>query len=211
MSAEKRGSFFVFEGLDGSGTTTQADLLAQRLRKAGREVLVTAEPSFGPIGTQLRAILERKLKATGEKAWDGRALALLFAADRLDHYQGEILPALEAGVDVVCDRYVLSSVAYQGMVAPTAWIRSLNRFVDPPDRTFFLRVDPEIALGRRLGESASPELYETLPQQARVAELYEEAVRELEARHRVHIVDGAREAEAVAEEVWGLAKALLDA
>lgn len=204
-----KGCFFVFEGLDGSGTTTQAGLLARRLRESGREVLLTAEPSTGPVGQQLRAILAGKLPPTGERGWDGRALALLFAADRLDHYLGEIRPALEAGVDVVCDRYVLSSVAYQGMAAPAPWIRSLNRFVHPPDRTFFLQVRPEIALARRLGETDSPELFETLPQQERIARLYDEAARGLAARHRVHTLDGERETEAIADEVWSLAQVIL--
>lgn len=206
---QARGCFFVFEGLDGSGTTTQAELLARRIEESGRKVLLTAEPSSGPVGRQLRAILERRLAPTGGGDWDGRALALLFAADRLDHFLGEIRPALEAGVHVVCDRYVLSSVAYQGMAAPREWIRSLNRFAAAPDRTLFLKVRPEVALARRLGESQTPELFETLPQQERIARTYEEAALELEARHRVLVLDGERPAGEIAEEVWALVEPLL--
>lgn len=209
MSGQERGCFFVLEGLDGSGTTTQARRLAERLEAAGRRVLLTAEPSKGPVGEKLRAILDRRLPPTGGGNWDGRALALLFAADRLDHFLGEIEPALEDGVDVVCDRYLLSSLAYQGMAAPSAWIRSLNRFVMPPDRTFFLEVPPKVALERRLGESGAPELFETLPQQERIAGLYEEAVRELEWRHRVITLDGKRPADEVSAELWSLVEPLL--
>ncbi len=208
MSGQQRGCFFVFEGLDGSGTTTQAGRLAEQLEAAGRKVLVTAEPSTGPVGVQLRAILGRRLSPTGGGSWDGRALALLFAADRLDHYVGEIEPALERGVDVVCDRYVLSSLAYQGMAAPSAWIRSLNRFVEPPDRTFFLSVRPEVALRRRLGESEA-ELFETLELQEKIAQGYEQAARDLEWRQRVIHVDGERSVDEVAAEVWSHVEPLL--
>lgn len=209
MSGRQRGRFFVFEGLDGAGTTTQARRLAERLEAAGRRVLLTAEPSEGPLGRELRAILERRRPATGGGSWDGRALALLFAADRLDHYRGAIEPALAAGVDVVCDRYVLSSVAYQGTAAPTAWIRSLNRFAQPPDRTFFLEARAEVALGRRLAESGAPELFETLAQQERIAALYDEAARQLAWRQRVIRLDGERPVDEVAAEVWRLAEELL--
>jgi len=197
-----RGRFFVFEGIDGAGTTTQARRLARRLEEAGAKILLTAEPSEGSVGKLLRSILERRLAPAGGGDWDGRTLALLFAADRLDHYLGQIRPALEAGVHVVCDRYVLSSVAYQGMAAPRAWIRSLNRFAAPPDRTFFLRVRPEAALERRLRESASPQLFETLPQLEKVSRLYEEAARELEGRHRVIAIDGELSVDEVAEAIW---------
>ncbi len=204
-----QGRFIVFEGIDGAGTTTQAGLLARRLEASGRRVLLTAEPSTGPVGKMLRSILSGALSPTGAGNWDGRALALLFAADRLDHFRGEIRPALEAGMDVVCDRYVLSSVAYQGMAAPFAWIRSLNRFVPPPDCTVFLRVRPEIALARRLGAADAPDLFETLPQQERIARLYDEAAAELEARHRIRTVDGERPPDAVAAEVWSVVEPLL--
>lgn len=208
---QARGCFFVFEGLDGSGTTTQAELLARRIEESGRKVLLTAEPSSGPVGRQLRAILERRLAPTGGGDWDGRALALLFAADRLDHFLGEIRPALEAGVHVVCDRYVLSSVAYQGMAAPREWIRALNRFAAPPDRTFFLRVRPEVALERRLRESGAPQLFETLPQLELVARLYEEAEQVLRSRHRVVTIDGELSPDEVDEAIWAHVRPLLDA
>lgn len=208
---DAKGRFFVFEGIDGAGTTTQARRLARRLEAAGARVLLTAEPSEGPVGKQLRAILERRLSPTGAGEWDGRTLALLFAADRLDHYLGQIRPALEAGVHVVCDRYVLSSVAYQGMAAPREWIRALNRFAAPPDRTFFLRVRPEVALERRLRESGAPQLFETLPQLELVARLYEEAEQVLRSRHRVVTIDGELSPDEVDEAIWAHVLPLLDA
>src|SRR5688572_8576363 len=100
-----RGRFIVVEGPDGVGTTTQAAAVANALEQRGRRTHVTAEPSKGAIGQLVRA----RLKHEGDK----ETLALLFAADRLDHWHGEVRPQLDAGVDVVSDRYVLSSLVYQ--------------------------------------------------------------------------------------------------
>src|SRR5688572_4731702 len=99
-----RGRFIALEGLDGSGTTTQAARLADALGARGRTVVRTQEPSHGPIGRLVREAL-RSLDAP----LDPDALALLFAADRRDHVASEIEPALARGHDVVCDRYVMSS------------------------------------------------------------------------------------------------------
>src|SRR5690606_16369979 len=96
------GRFFVFEGLDGSGTTTQAERLARRLVASGRRAHLTAEPSTGPVGLQLREILAGRLQGGRGQPWDRRVLGLLFAADRLDHWRSEIEPLLAEGVDVVC-------------------------------------------------------------------------------------------------------------
>src|SRR5215471_2535238 len=111
----RNGCFVVLEGLDGAGTTTQAERLASRLRQAGYAVLVTREPSDGPVGTVLRRALAGgvALPHRGGPLSD-HTLALLFAADRMDHLCAEILPALGKGQIVLCDRYLLSSYAYQG-------------------------------------------------------------------------------------------------
>lgn len=195
----------MFEGLDGSGTTTQAERLARRLVASGRRAHLTAEPSTGPVGLQLREILAGRLQGGRGQPWDRRVLGLLFAADRLDHWRSEIEPLLAEGVDVVCDRYLLSSIAYQGLDSPIPWLRTLNRWVGRPDRTFFLRVPPEVALRRRLRASeGAAELFETLPLQERIAAGYEEAVRTLEGRHRIVALDGLQDVEAIHEAVWDL-------
>src|SRR5579864_7294663 len=110
----KRGLFIVLEGLDGAGTTTQLVRLAERLRRAGERVVATAEPTDGPIGALIRQALRRRLVHRDGRALTDESLALLFAADRVDHVAGEIEPALARGQHVLCDRYVLSSLAYQG-------------------------------------------------------------------------------------------------
>ena len=97
----RRGHFLVLEGLDGAGTTTQADLLCDWLRSRGRKAHLTAEPSRGPVGTGIRHVLSGRLRGAGGGDFDPRALALLFAADRLDHWDGEIRPRLEEGQDVI--------------------------------------------------------------------------------------------------------------
>src|SRR5450759_981694 len=104
----KKGVFIVIEGLDGSGKTTQAILLAKRLSQSHKTIL-TAEPSRGKIGAFIResCLYEEKRLPT-------EAEALLFAADRVEHVQKEIKPALDEGKLVICDRYVYSSLAYQG-------------------------------------------------------------------------------------------------
>lgn len=206
---KERGFFLVLEGLDGAGTTTQAARLASKLEGEGRRAHLTAEPSTGPVGKQIREILAGRLPAGDGGSWDRRALALLFAADRLDHWKSEIEPLLEQGVDVVCDRYILSSVAYQGLDSPLPWIRSLNRFASPADRTFFLRVRPKIALGRRLAESGGGDLFETLPLQERIAEKYEEGCRQMAGRHRIVVVDGEASEDEVAATIWEETRALL--
>jgi dTMP kinase len=205
-----RGRFIVVEGLDGAGTTTQARLLGQALRADGRAVLVTAEPSGGPVGALLRQILSKRLTGGRGQGFDPFALALLFAADRLDHLAAEVEPRLRAGSDVVSDRYTLSSLAYQGLTtrAP-AWVAAVNRAARAPDLTIFLRVRPGLALGRRRAAATDPELYEVAAFQRRVARSYEQGMARLRrAGQRVEVLDGERPVAAVAAEVAGLVRRL---
>src|SRR4051812_23154926 len=140
----KLGRFIVLEGLDGAGTTTQADRLGSWLRAQGRKVHVTAEPTAGPIGGLIRLALGKRLVTQAGAALAPEALALLFAADRLDHWESDIAPKLARGVDVLSDRYLLSSIAYQSVENEMGWIESVNSRVPPPDLTLFLRVRPEV-------------------------------------------------------------------
>lgn len=201
-----RGRFLVLEGLDGAGTTTQAALLAERLRRAGRRVHVTAEPSSGPVGVLVRQILRGRIGggAGGRGPFSGAALALLFAADRLDHLDTEVLPKLEAGIDVVCDRFTPSSLAYQGVaLGDMSWVEALNREAAQADAVVFLRVRPEVALRRRHAASMDREIFEVDAFQRRVARTYEEAIRRLRrAGAAVVELDGEAPVEAVADAVW---------
>ncbi len=203
--ARRTGRLLVLEGLDGAGTTTQTRRLADRLRAEGRTVHVTAEPSSGPVGALLRQVLAGRI--SGGRAggsFDARALALLFAADRLDHLSVEVAPKLAEGVDVVCDRYTLSSLAYQGaQLGDMAWIEAVNRAAGPADLVLFLRCRPGIALRRRRDASLDREIFEVDAFQRRVERAYREAIRRRRrAGEAVVEIDGERPADEVAEAVW---------
>jgi len=200
------GRFLVLEGLDGAGTTTQSRLLGERLRAAGRRAHVTAEPSGGPVGSLLRQVLQKRINGGAGDGFDPHALALLFAADRLDHLSAEVLPRLAAGEDVVSDRYTLSSLAYQAVTTgDAAWVEEINGRARAPDLTIFLRVRPGMALGRRRGAGTTPELYEVDAFQRQVALSYERAVSSLQAGgQRIEVLDGEQPVEVVAEAVGRL-------
>ena len=163
-----RGRFIALEGIDGSGTTTQRGALASALRSRGHVVLETNEPSSGSIGR-----LARERLAQGAVPLDRGALALLFAADRLDHVASEVEPALAEGRVVITDRYVMSSWVYQALDCDPAWVRAINSRAPWPDLTFVLDVPASEAMRRvtaRHGQAGPAlEIYETTPLQARLA------------------------------------------
>src|SRR5665647_183026 len=139
----KKGIFIVIEGLDGSGKTTQAKFLAKKLEKT-HKVLLTAEPSLGKIGTFIRedCLYEDKRLPT-------EAEALLFAADRIEHMYSEVKPALDDGKLVICDRYIYSSLAYQGNAGLSLdWIKTINARAMQPDFSIFIDVAPEKVIER---------------------------------------------------------------
>jgi dTMP kinase len=139
--------FVTFEGLDGSGKTTQARLLGEWLTERGRSVLLTREPGGTPVGEAVRDVV---LHGHDMAPW---AEAALYAAARADHVAQAIRPALARGEDVVCDRYLDSSVAYQGAARGLGEerVRELNLMVTDgllPDRTFLVLLDPDEARRR---------------------------------------------------------------
>lgn len=188
-----RGRFVVFEGIDGAGTTTQVERLARRLRGERRVVHVTREPSDGPLGVQLRLALSGRMSLGSVN--QAHTMALLFAADRLDHLDHEILPHLRDGAVVLSDRYDLSSLAYQwasaGAEADTEqlldWLRTLNRYARRPDATIVLDVSAEVAERRRLERRGAVELYEVASLQARLAEIYRDAERLVPDDRVIHV------------------------
>jgi dTMP kinase len=202
----------VLEGLDGAGTTTQARLLGERLRREGRSVHATAEPSGGPIGALIRQVLTGRIRggAGGEGSFGAAALALLFAADRLDHFDVEIAPKLVGGIDVVCDRFTMSSLAYQGAhLRDMRWVEAINRSAAGTRLVVFLRVRPEVALRRRHAASIERELFEVDDFQREVARSYELAIRRLRrAGETIVELDGEQPVEAVAAAVWDAVRAL---
>jgi dTMP kinase len=163
------GKLIALEGIDGSGTTTQAERLAAWMTDQGLETYQTCEPSKGPLGQLLRRYLKHELPGV-----DSAALALLFAADRVDHVQSDVIPQLRRGVNVVTDRYVYSSLAYQSLDLELSWVAQINSLAPEPDLTCYLRVDPRLARSRRDGRGDDDELFDADLLQQRIARRYDE-------------------------------------
>jgi dTMP kinase len=152
----KKGIFIVIEGLDGSGKTTQATTLAKRFNQS-QNVMLTAEPSQGKIGTFIR-----KGCLYEDKRLPIEAEALLFAADRIEHIHKELKPALDEGKLVICDRYVYSSLAYQGSAGLSLdWIKNINARALQPDFSIFIDVAPERVIERLQRQKSVMETLET--------------------------------------------------
>jgi dTMP kinase len=210
----RRGFFVVFEGLDGAGTSTQVRLLAERMRRERPDlpVAVTAEPSTGPAGSLIRQVLKGRttaVTALGQpQPFDRRALALLFAADRLDHVACEIEPLVQAGWLVVSDRYVWSSLAYQSLDAPMEWICQVNRFAPAPDLLVVLDVPAQVGLSRVDASRPGREIFEHEETLGRVADAYRQSLATLPAT-RTCVLAGDRPVEDVAEGVWAAVRELI--
>jgi dTMP kinase len=198
MTSE-RGRFIVIEGLDGAGTTTQVERLGDALRARGIAVELTREPTNGPLGAVLRQAIEGRLTL------DPVAMALAFAADRADHLfdeQGGVERHLREGRWVVCDRYLLSSFAYQPSERiEREWVAQINAHSIEPDVTVFVDVEPEICVERITARSSSDELFHAVEPLAAARANYRAAI---DAGAPVGVlleVDGARGVDEVAADI----------
>lgn len=213
--SDGRGRFVVFEGLDGAGTSTQVRLLADRFRRErpATGVHVSAEPTSGPVGSLIRQVLKGRttaVTALGQpRPFDPRALALLFAADRLDHVACEITPLVDAGWLVVSDRYVWSSLAYQSLEAPLAWVAEVNRFAPPPDLLVVLDVPAQVGLSRVDASRPGREIFERPDTLERVAVAYREALAAWPAARTLSL-DGSRPVADLADDIFKAVASLLD-
>ena len=172
----------AIEGIDGAGTTTQCQRLAAHF-----DLHLTREPSDRPIGKLLRAILRHEVDVADE-----RAIALLFAADRIDHVAGEVAPALAAR-SVITDRYVMSSFVYQSLLVDRGFVADINRLAPAADLTILVDVDVAVAESRRAGRGGPEERYDRRATQERLAAAYR-----TEAQHHgAVIVDGNGDADSV--------------
>jgi dTMP kinase len=202
------GRFVVFEGLDGAGTTTQVVSLRRRIEDLASPgescpVYVTREPSDGPIGLQIRMVLEHRIKT------DPATLAALFAADRMDHLthrcgKGGIVAHLRSGVHVLSDRYYLSSFAYQGMSLDWNWLWDMHARCIRPDMTLFLDVPVDVCLERiaaRRGDRT--DLFENRNALTSARSSYLGAIHRLrQAGDAIEVVDGNASPEQVHELIW---------
>jgi len=202
------GKFIVFEGIDGSGKSTHAVLLKERLEKEGYRVFLTCEPTDGEAGRLLRRCL------TGKADLPEQALAGLFMTDRVDHILNPvsgILRHIEEGEIVLCDRYYFSSFAYNGSYAPMEWVIEINRIARErlrPDVTFFLDILPEAFLSR-IETRGATERYEKVEVLRRVRDNYFKAF-ELLPDENVCVVDNGGAIESAAEKIYRAAKAIIE-
>ena len=189
----KRGIFICIEGIDASGKSTQARWLVRNLRRRGFDAIYTTEPSKGEVGSFIRRyVLQRKRRVPAVVE------ALLFAVDRVDHVESKIEPELESGKIVVSDRYVYSSLAYQGAAGlDVGWIEQINRMALPPGLAIYIDVPPEVVV-KRMRRRRS--VMETLENLRRVREVYMQLVR----KGHLVLVDGNRPASEVAQNILAL-------
>ena len=164
-----RSLFLVIEGIDGSGGTTQARRLAAHLAAQGVDVHLTCEPSTGPVGRFIRQVLD---PADPASRLGDAVLPYLFAADRQDHLDREVIPALQRGAVVISDRYYHSSLAYQSLAIGLSTVTELNAPFLRPDLTLFLELDTETSLARVTARGGAPERFEALDRLRAVADAY---------------------------------------
>ncbi len=203
-----KGRFIVFEGIDGSGKTTQVQLLANFLRSKGIETVVTAEPTDLPTGKELRAALSGKEKKSECE------MAALFVLDRIAHNnekENGIRVLLEKGAYVICDRYYYSTLAYQGMSTDYKWVKEMNLScpdIIKPDICIYLDLLPEQSLERIRRGRESTEIYETEEILARVRNTFLTVINDLKKTDNIAVIDAYRTIEEIFEDIKGALDAL---
>lgn len=193
-------NFIVFEGIDGSGTSTQIKKLAERFNKD--EVFVTAEPTSGETGKFLRKMLK------GDFQVDEKTAAFLFAADRCEHIFGKdgIISQTEKGKTVISDRYFFSSLAYQSVSCGKELPELLNSVFPLPEILFYFKINPEISISRVNSRGETKEIYEKISFQKKTAELYDSIINEYKNRKnsgmKIVEVDAAKSIEEISDFIW---------
>lgn len=199
-----KGKFIVIEGIDGVGTTTQSKNLKNWLEKEGWPVYLTKEPTSGPAGAQIRLILEKRLSLNSV------SLALLFTADRMDHLYSYILPKLENGINVVSDRYYLSTLAYQSLDIELEWLKQINSKCLKPDLTILLDAPVLVCVKRMEKERWHIQIYEKIDKLEKVRENYLKIAKKLKSNgENIKIIDGNKPPNLVQKDVINLVKKIL--
>lgn len=199
---DKKGMFIVFEGIDGSGKTTQARLLAERLESMGRKVCLTAEPTSYSSGKALREALGGKVKKTECQ------MAVMFVEDRIvhnTHPEEGIRILLDKGVDVICDRYYYSTLAYQGQSTDYEWVKAMNLKcpeIRRPDLCIYVDLLPAQSLERISRGRESVEIYENEETLTAVRNRFLSVIDDLSETDDICKIDGYRTVEEVAEDIF---------
>ncbi len=196
-----KGSFISFEGIDGSGKSTQARMLVEQLQAQGHEVVHTREPGGSAGAEEIRALV---LQGDPDR-WSAETEILLFTAARRDHMERTILPAIEAGKIVICDRFADSTRMYQGLSRGDlrGTVDQLHSLMigREPDLTILIDMDPEIGLSRALSRQGVEERFETFGAdlQAQMRAGFLSLAQEFQDRFAV--IDGGRDIDSVASDV----------
>ena len=190
----QKGKFIVFEGLDGSGQSTQIMLLEQYLKKKGRKVYTTNEPSSNVIGGLIRSILKSHI------ALGNTGVQLLYSADRAHHLEVDIMPALEAGIDVITSRYFYSTIAFGSINNDVEWLEKISEKFPKPDIAIFLNVPPKECLKRINGSRFRTELFEKEKKLKKAYETYLKIIKNEKYKELVN-VNGNRSIKEVARDV----------
>ncbi|MFT6000156.1 MAG: dTMP kinase [Neolewinella sp.] len=196
--------FIVIEGLDGSGKTTQIDMLRDRLQGMGEACYVTAEPTELPTGKFIRSILQHEITA------DPKTVAALYAADRIEHLYHPtegLLYKLAEGYHVISSRYYFSSLAYQSEFADPGWVASLNMLAKrtlPADITIFLDLEPEVSMQRIEARGEETELFETKEKLAHVRESFQLAFEHFGEGENIHLIDASTDPVSISEAIWSV-------
>ncbi|MFH1377115.1 MAG: dTMP kinase [Candidatus Woesearchaeota archaeon] len=188
----KKGLFIVIEGLDGSGSTTQCELLRNYLDIKGIKAIVTKEPTNNLIGGLIRGVL------TGDWKINPEGLQLLFSADRAHHLEKEIIPALQNGVTVICDRYFYSSLAFGAVDCDIGWLKLLNQQFLNPDISFFLNTNPETCIQRMSSSRVCFELFENKEKLAKVLSNYHQLIQEYSD---LNLIDAEKDKETILKDI----------
>lgn len=197
-----KGNFIAFEGIDGSGKSTQVKMLVERLKKEGICCYTTMEPTDSPIGSLIHQIMVGRIKT------DNKVIAALFVADRLDHLLNDtngIVSKIEEGITVVTDRYYFSSYAYHSVDMPMDWVIKANEQssnILRPTVTIFIDVNPDTAIERISRNRFQQELFEKKSRLVKVREKYMEAFERLKDVEKIVVVDGNKSQEEIADNIW---------
>lgn len=201
MSRKHPGLFIAFEGLDGSGSLNYASSLVRSMSQEGYRVTQTSEPTNSMIGGLIRA------RIAGEWNIAPETLQLLFTADRAEHLRSKILPSLVAGKIVVCNRYILSALAYNVvLVNDPEWLLALNRRFPLPDLTFLIKVSPKVCVRRLKLERLELNIRDEEKKLQEVWREYERLAREFDS---IHVIDGERDDVAILDEINDIARQYL--
>jgi dTMP kinase len=206
----KKNLFIAFEGIDGSGKSTQVKLLAEYLTQKGHKVYTTFEPTDSRIGVMIRDIFNHRMEG------DQRVIAALFAADRLNHLLNStdgILKKLSEGYTVITDRYYFSSYAYHSVHnIDMEWViqaNALSADLLRPDLNIYIDISPEVSMERLKKGRHTFEMYETLENQNMVYDKYKEAFDRMGDTEKVFVTDGNRITDLIAEDITMAVEALI--